>query len=443
MANVYQNMTMIATKSVIQVENNMVLAKRFRREYDDEFGKGGKKIGSQFRIRKTPRFITTDVVNITDFVANGPGYKDPDYVTLNLNQNIIGALGMLDNEILLDFDMEKDRVIDPYAIQMANDYDRKCAAQYANVGNFVGTPGTAITGTEALKKFKQAAALLNKNGAPKRGRYAIYDADVDVEIAMSHRTSETGGVPESAIARSLQAAYSANPLNFWGLKWDLDQNLYAHEVGTVTGLVNATLKTTLVETGISGITGTIILQGFTPGATLKAGDKISFGTLNSTTARLAVNPLNRQSTGYLQKFSVVGGTYTASGAGEMTIQVSPAIQGPTLTGGVSNPLQNISGFPVAGDAVSVWGVTAAATVAGKSSNVSLVFQEEAFALACVPLPKFNGLHMAGRATDDQTGMSIRVGQQYNILTTQLVTRMDSLCGLITVEPAWAVNVMTT
>ena len=173
MANVYQNLTKVATKSLIQVENNTVLTQMCRHDWDKEYGDSakGRKPGDTVKIRKKPRTVTTSTVDITTWLAStGPGYQDPNTVDLTLNNNIIAAITQPDQEWLLKFDMMDDRVVDPYAIQMANDYDRLVAAKYQDIGEYVGQPGTALT-TTALKTFTQAKAILNKNSVPLKKRH--------------------------------------------------------------------------------------------------------------------------------------------------------------------------------------------------------------------------------------------------------------------------------
>ena len=51
---------MITREALRVLVNNLVFADRVERQYDDQFGKSGAKIGNILNIRKPPRFVRTD-----------------------------------------------------------------------------------------------------------------------------------------------------------------------------------------------------------------------------------------------------------------------------------------------------------------------------------------------------------------------------------------------
>src|ERR1700728_1517762 len=48
---------MITREALMVLENNLTFSKYVRRDFDDEFGKSGAKIGTVLNIRKPPRYV--------------------------------------------------------------------------------------------------------------------------------------------------------------------------------------------------------------------------------------------------------------------------------------------------------------------------------------------------------------------------------------------------
>ena len=155
----------------------------------------------------------------------------------------------------------------------------------------------------------------------------------------------------------------------------------------------------------------LVKQGW---LTLQQGDTITIGGV------FAANPQNRQAYGNNKLRSFVVITAVTSASGNFSLTVAPAL----IYGG---QFQNVTATPAGGatvTALSLAGTTATAQV----SPQNLLFHRNAYTLAVADLELPEGVHFAGRASDAEVGLSIRVVRQYTINNDSIPTRLDVLYG---------------
>ncbi len=152
--------------------------------------------------------------------------------------------------------------------------------------------------------------------------------------------------------------------------------------------------------------------------TLQQGDVIQFTGING------VNPQNRQSYGKPRNF-VVTAAVTAS-AGAFNVVVSPAL----ITGG---QFQNSTAAPTAGTVVT-FSSLATGTANAVTAPQNIFFHRNAYTLAMADLELPEGVHFAGRASDKEIGLSIRVVRQYTINNDAIPCRLDVLYGWAPLYP---------
>jgi hypothetical protein len=158
-------------------------------------------------------------------------------------------------------------------------------------------------------------------------------------------------------------------------------------------------------------------------AALKQGDVIQIANV------FAVNPQNRAAygSGKLRNFVVTANVTVASGGGT-AVTVSPAI----ITGG---QFQN-----VVVTATSATAVVTPFNKTGATSPQNIIMHKNAFTLATADLELPDGVHFAGRASDKELGLSIRVVRQYTINNDSIPTRLDVLYGWAPLYPELACRV---
>ncbi|NJM09334.1 MAG: hypothetical protein HC883_00080 [Bdellovibrionaceae bacterium] len=206
-----------------------------------------------------------------------------------------------------------------------------------------------------------------------------------------------------------------------GCEFFMSQNIPKHAAGSPAGA--PAIKTTIAAEGatavaLDGITGSI-------SGCFKEGDCIQIAGV------YAVNPVTKQSTGALKRFVVTATTDSVTNE-IASLPISPAIY---LTG----PYQNVSAYPVDGAAVTLFGH--ATNYAGVIAPQNLVFHKDAFALGCADLELPKGVHMAARASDPESGLSIRLVSDYDVVNDRFISRLDILYGVACLYPELACRVV--
>ena len=77
---------------------------------------------------------------------------------------------------------------------------------------------------------------------------------------------------------------------------------------------------------------------------------------------------------------------------------------------------------------------------GVTSPQNIIMHRNAFTMACADLELPEGVHFAGRASDKEIGLSMRVVRQYTINNDSIPTRVDVLYGWAPLYPELACRV---
>lgn len=409
MSNNLLTISKITNEALMVLENELTFTSEVDRNYDDQFAVVGAKIGNTVNVRRPGRFIGTTgpALNVEDFNETS--------VPVTLSTQFHVDTQFTTQDLALSLDMFSDRVLKPAVAAIANkiDYDGLSTAA-SNTANIVGTPGTPPSG---LITYLTAGAYLDAEGAPRDGRRScIVEPFTGATIVDSLKGLF---VPSDVIGdqyrKGLMGRDSA------GMNWKMDQNVISHTFGSFAGtaVCNTSTATGFLTSGWAS-TSTISITS-TGAVSLKAGDVITIDGV------YAVNPQNRQAYGSnkLRNFVV---TANASGTGAtFNVTVSPAV----ITGG---QFQNVS-IPSAGSsAVNFYNKT------GAVSPQNIVMHRNAFTLAVADLELPEGVHFAGRASDKDIGLSMRVVRQYTINNDSIPTRLDVLYGWAPLYPELACRV---
>jgi P22 coat protein - gene protein 5 len=422
MSNTLLTIADITNEGLMLLENELVLADKVNREYDDRFGVDGAKIGYTVNIRKPARFKGTagPALNVEDFVESS--------VPVTLTNQFHVDTQFITSDLLLSMDQFSKRVLKPKIATIANrvDYDLATAMRIGTA-NIVGTPGTSPT---TLNPFLLAGAILDTEGVPRDGeRYMVADQFTQASMVQSL----TGLFnPQAAISEQYKKGLMSRQTV--GFDWYMDQNISNQTFGSWAGTPKfgtAGTSTALLTSGWAD-SGTLYMTGFTAStAVVNVGDTFTIAGV------YMVNPQNRAATKQLRTFvvrppvgtpsngtfspvtdvfgNVVGGTYTSDSSGNLQLTVAVAV----ISAG---QFQNVSAAPANNAAVT-------ATGTGVTGPQSLAFHKDAFALVSADLPLPGGVDMAARASHKDVGMSIRVVRQYTIGNDALPTRLDVLYGV--------------
>ena len=416
MANNLLTISKITNEALMVLENELTFTSEVDRNYDDQFAVTGAKIGATVNVRRPGRFIGTTgpALNVEDFNETS--------VPVTLSTQFHVDTQFTTQDLALSLDMFSDRVLKPAIAAIANKIDRDGLTMATlQTANIVGTAGTPPTG---LITYLTAGAYLDSEGAPRDGRRScIVEPFTSATIVDSLKGlfAPTQKISDQ-YEKGMMGTDSA------GMKWKMDQNVVSQVFGsnsttTVTASVATTTATGFLTSGWAS-SSTITLTAANSGTlNLNAGDVITIDGV------FAVNPQNRAAygTNRLRNFVVKTTVAIASGASGSVV-VSPAV----ITAG---QFQNVS--------IPTTSASAAVTQFNKTGVVSpqnIIMHKNAFTLAVADLELPEGVHFAGRASDKEIGLSMRVVRQYTINNDSIPTRLDVLYGWAPLYPELACRV---
>ena len=407
MANNLITISKVTNLALMVLENELTFASEVNRDYDDQFAVSGAKIGNTVNVRRPGRFVGTTgpALNVEDMNES----STPVVLTTQYHVDC----QFITQDMALSMDLFGDRVLKPAIAAVANRVDRDGLLMAKNnTANIVGVPGTKPTG---LLTYTTAAAYLDSEGAPRDGRRAVVIEPFTSAVIMDSLKGLF--TPMEQIGEQYRKGLLGRDAG--GMNWKMDQNVIAHTFGSwATTAGTLTANTTGAFTGSLATgwaaTSTITLTN-SQTLTLNQGDTIQIAGV------FAVNPQNRGTYGgqILRSF-VVQSTVTAA-AGTFSVTVAPAI----ITGGqFQNVFVGSTSATATVTPLSIAPTTASAVV----SPQNILFHRNAYTLAVADLPVPEGVDFAGRASDEETGLSLRIVRQYTINNDALPTRIEILYG---------------
>jgi len=408
MANNLLTISKITNEALMVLENELTFTSEVDRNYDDQFAVVGAKIGNTVNVRKPGRFIGTTgpALNVEDFNETS--------VPVTLSTQFHVDTQFTTQDLALSLDMFSDRVLKPAVAAIANKIDRDgMVMANLNTANIVGTAGTPPTG---LITYLTAGAYMDSEGAPRDGRRSVI---IEPFTSATIVDSLKGlFVPQEAIGEQYRKGLMGR--DSAGVNWKLDQNVVSQTFGSWSAntiAINVTTATGFLTSGWA-YSSTLSMTA-SSASTLNAGDVFTIPGV------YAVNPQNRQSYGKLRNFVVLATTTVGTGATSVT--VSPAV----ITAG---QFQNVSVTSSGSQNITAFNNT------GVASPQNIMMHRNAFTLAVADLELPDGVHFAGRASDKEIGLSMRVVRQYTINNDSIPTRLDVLYGWAPLYPELACRI---
>ena len=410
MSNNLLTISKITNEALMVLENELTFTSEVDRNYDDQFAVVGAKIGNTVNVRKPGRFIGTTgpALNVEDFNETS--------VPVTLSTQFHVDTQFTTQDLALSLDMFSDRVLKPAIAAIANKIDRDGMSMATlQTANIVGTAGTPPTG---LITYLTAGAYLDSEGAPRDGRRScIVEPFTSATIVDSLKGLF---VPQEAIGEQYRKGLMGR--DSAGMNWKMDQNVVSQTFGSFAGTatVNTTTASGFLTSGWAS-SSTITLTA-TGTVALNAGDTFQIAGV------YAVNPQNRQAYGTNKLRNFVVKQAVTGTDGTLSVVVSPAV----ITAG---QFQNVS-IPTTASTASVSFFNKTGTV----SPQNIIMHRNAFTLAVADLELPEGVHFAGRASDKEIGLSMRVVRQYTINNDSIPTRLDVLYGWAPLYPELACRV---
>jgi hypothetical protein len=403
MANELLTIDQITYKGLSILKNSLVMGNLVNRQFDASFGVAGAKIGDTLRIRKPPRYVGREGA------ALAPEATVETKVNLTLDYLFGVDLSFSSVERTLSLDDYGDRVLKPAIATVANKIDNRLfQVAYPQVYNAVGTPGTVPS---TIDTYLSAGVKLDNEAAPMdEQRYMVTNSQMQATLMP---TTAVYFNPNGVISEQYRKGRFGKQV--LGFDWYMSQNAPTHTFGTFTasGLID----------GAGQVGTSLVTKTWTGSAT-----SLNYGDVFTIANVYAVNPQSRQSTGQLRQFTVMNQPVASSGAGTaLTLTISPGIY-PTGQG------QTVDSSPADSAQITI------ATTTGKVTPIALAFHKDAITLATADLELPKGVHEAARATDPDSGLSLRIVTAYNINDNNMYTRIEVLAGIAVLRPELACRV---
>jgi hypothetical protein len=410
MANDFKNTSLVTKWAVREFLNALVMGQKIDRQLDDSRIFSGAKVGASASIRRPVMFEATasstySAQDIEEGIVP---------VTINNRQHV--GFDITDEDLSLKIEDANERYIKPAMEELAQVVESAIAAEYYQIPNFVGTPGTTPS---TFLDIGNAGAELSKLGVPHGDRHAFWDAETTLSLSNGLKGVFVQGAAKTAIEEASFGRYS-------GFDNYESNSLKAHTVGVATGtpLVDGADQNVTYLTAKDTDSQTLVTNGWTNDQTgiLKAGDVITLAGVNS------VNRRTREDTGDLQTFTVLADADSGASTGPATLTIAPPII-------ISGPYQTVTAAP-ANDAV----ITVKTGTGGTSYKQNLAFHRNAITIAFVPLDVAEEGSGVKQSRENYKGVSITTTKFFSGSSMTQSYRFDILFDVIVQNRSFACRI---
>lgn len=405
MANTTLTASIIAKAAVAILDNELVMAKKVFRGYEDDFSKkvNGYEVGETISIRKPTDYTVRDGKTM----AAQDTVEGKTTITIDKFKGV--DFRFTSQELTLNIKDLAERCIRPAMVQLANQIDVDLHGLYKYVPNWVGTAGQTVN---SFADFAKAPERLDEGAVPQDDRCAV--------LCPADHWALVGSQTALYVDTIAKPAYRQGSAGMIGnVDTYMTQNVASHTVGSdvTTVTINQSITTSTIS--YSDVKDTNQQTVTIAGGNLNAGDSFTIADVYD------VNPVTKASTGFLKNFTVI--SYSSN-----TLVMSPAM----IWSGAFQNISPASGVTdLNGKALTFQGT------ASTAYRQNMVFHKNAFALVSVPLVKPPGAVDVGRET--YKGTSVRVIPVYDGVNDVSAWRLDCLYGVKAVDPRLATRLSGT
>ncbi len=400
MANRTLSASIIAKEAVRVLDNELVMAKKVFRGYEEDFDMkpNGYTVGDTISIRKPTDFTVRDgATAAAQDVQEGK-------TTLVVDKRKGVDFKFTSQQLTLDIKELSDRVIKPAMVQLANQIDADLHGLYKYVPNWVGTPGNLIN---SFSDFALGPNRLDNMAVPMDQRTAVLCPDDHWALVGSQTGLYVDTIAKPAF-RDGETGRIGNVDLF------MTQNVASHTVGSdLSGTVNQSITTSTIT--YSAVRDSMQQTITTSSLSLLPGDVFTIADVYD------VNPVTKVSTGYQKQFTCI--SYATNSLVFYPAMIwTGAFQNVSITSGVTD--------------LNTKAIAAVGT-ANQTYRQNMIFHKNALALVSVPLVSPPGAVDVGRQT--YKGTSVRVIPVYDGINDESMWRLDILYGVKAVDPRLAVR----
>ena len=390
-------------------QNSNAFLQTIDKQYDNQYGVEGAKIGSPLQIRLPNDYVAQTGPAITPQATNEVS------VTMTLATQKTVPISFTSADQALKMDDYAERVLAPAINVLAGAVAADIMNTALGARQMVANLSGSTLQTPSPETVLLAGAQLDLAAAPRNRRIAMIDP-----LTQARLVSSMSGYfnPQRKVSDQFETGMISE--DTLGFDWYSDQTILKPTTGAYT--------TATTVNGASQTGNTLVVAALGVGVTLNQGDVINIAGVH------AVNPITKVSTGQLANFVVTANV----AAGATSIPIYPAITPPS--GSTPVAYQTVDASPANGATISlVMGGSSGVVSGAETYRKNLFYYPQAFAMATADLPIYGkGIVNAARAV--YKGTSLRIVQAYDVYADQLVTRIDVLYGSLCVRPDWVVTV---
>lgn len=405
--------SIIAKEALMLLKNHLVFGNKVHRKYKEEF----KKVGESITIRKPVKFkVTKGRTRVTSIVTEKS-------ITLTVATQAHVSWDFTTVDLTLIIEDYAERYLNNAVAAIANVIDADLAGLYKDVYNSVWE-STGYVDPESFIVLGKCAQKLDEESAPPKDRCLILNPAANWSMANALRVVYVQDIAKPALRKGYLATIA-------GMEIFMDQNIQSHTAGmwgTTSGIDGTGLivGTTVASAGETGATSVQVVDfDIVNTKVLVEGDVFTIAGV------YAVNNMSGNSTGQLRQFVVTADASCGSTGTTTEVPVTVYVDPPMIDTG---PYKTIDTMPLAGAVIDVVGQVI------KQTPENLGFHKNAFALVVVPLEIPEGASWSARATDKDTGLSVRVLKWYDGDADVESVRLDVLYGVKTLYPELACRV---
>lgn len=415
MADTYTSMQAVAEDALAEFHNKLGLVASANKDVEPQFLTGEFDKGNTIKIRKPNRFTVSDGAVIASIPDTEERTVD---LVLDTRKKVVMDFTTQDLTLYTKTQF-KQRFIDPPVLQLANKVESDVALKLTQqVYNHAGTAGTAPASFTDLAREK---AFLNKMGIPEDHMFMMQEDQYSNLISIANL--QNSFLP--ALNQDITRRYLSGNLAGMDIMHSVLMPSHIAGIGDSTATpANGYVAAGTVKTNIASGSTSMVITGLNPtdtGTFLK-GDKIKF------TGYYSVNPNEIDiSTSEPFQVTVTADAAAVDGSGDVTVNFYPAIISDT-----ASPYRNVTSQILATTPIFI---ATANTGVGSATKVpyktNVGFYRDAIQFAAPPLriPKSVVPGAAGRMTDPETGISIRLIEAYDVINDKTITRFDILYGV--------------
>lgn len=399
MANTTLTADIIAKEAVMILDNELVMAKKVFRGYEEDFGKkiNGYEVGDTLSIRKPTDFTVRDgAVASAQNVTEGK-------TTIVVNKRKGVDFKFSSQDLTLKIDELSERVIKPAMVQLANQIDVDGHALYSSVPQWAGTPGELVN---SFADFAKAPQQLDEFAVPQDERAAVM-CPADHWALVGSQTALFNDTINKPAYREGQTGKIAD------IDLYMTQNVATHTTGSRVGSILVDLSITSSTITYADVKDTNV-QTIHIDALTNATDTVKAGDVFTIAGVYAVNPVTKARLSFLKQFTVTADATAASN--EVDLIITPAM----IWDGAFKNVDVVGVSDLNNQAVTFVGT------ASTGYRQNMVFHKNAFALVSVPLISPPGATDVGRRT--YKGTSVRVIPVYDGINDESMWRLDVLYG---------------